>query len=657
MPLKSWILDKLNRMDSLLGRPDLPQRAGAAVEHRPQAPAGQAAPAVQPVEHLGPYAPLIEAIRDELQQFVDGPLRLHLAIAERDQFMLTSIDIGCNDDSEALDLLRRFIAEFKPDQIRRFLRRDIISALPNSASIDLSQFAGLRAILPPGSEAADAGDDYAALLAELRAGAPAADPRAYVLTLGGRWVERDGETATDDSGEASRRSAGAPQTPLAGHRLELEVDDRRGRRKVALAAVVAGRRYSIGKGGGCDIPVDGTYTSRRHAEIWFDQGAWWLLDTGSTNGVRVDGGAKGVARSGPAAEGGGHRPIRLPAGARIVLSALTEGPTSDYPALTLHTADPAPRRPRRSPPAAGRPSTPITPVVAPRGPANRCASRRRWRRANTRRCSTRRRCPSASADRAARRLPSTWSMPASRGATSRSPAAIREGAEVVVHGDNGVLVGETLHPHRQPPALAHRRADGARPDAAERAALHPATEPDMSSPPPSMITQPMSIETPWDPSSRRAVDVERASTLVPITASGGSLEIDAAAASSCAPRHENNEDAHSPLTSNSALFVVADGVGGGAMASTASRELVAHLHIALHGLPVDAASLRAALQAADRRIAALIAAQSPRAGAATVAVCCRTGASLGGVADGVGRRLPHLPRPRRRVAGRAAEHR
>ncbi len=149
----------------------------------------------------------------------------------------------------------------------------------------------------------------------------------------------------------------------------------------------------------------------------------------------------------------------------------------------------------------------------------------------------------------------------------------------------------------------------------------------MSSPPPPMITQPMSIETPWDPSSRRAVDVERASTLVPITASGGSLDIDAAAASSCAPRHEINEDAHSPLTSNSALFVVADGVGGGAMASTASRELVAHLHIALHGLPVDAASLRGALQAADRRIAALIAAQSTRAGAATVAVCCRTGAS------------------------------
>lgn len=447
MPLKSWILDKLNRMDSLLGRPDLPQRAGAAVEHRPQAPAGQAAPAVQPVvEHLGPYAPLIEAIRDELQQFVDGPLRLHLAIAERDQFMLTSIDIGCNDDSEALDLLRRFIAEFKPDQIRRFLRRDIISALPNSASIDLSQFAGLRAILPPGSEAAEAGDEYAALLAELRAGAPAADPRAYVLTLGGRWVERDGETATDDSGEAARRSAGASQTPLAGHRLELEVDDRRGRRKVAIAAVVAGRRYSIGKGGGCDIPVDGTYTSRRHAEIWFDQGAWWLLDTGSTNGVRVDGGAKGVARSGPAAEAGGHRPIRLPAGARIVLSALTEGPTSDYPALTLQTADPAPREATPIAARGGAPSTPITPVVASRRPGE----------------SLRLTAQMASGERSA--LLDAAAMPFGIGRSRSQALAVdlvhasvsgrhieitgcdREGAEVVVHGDNGVLVGETLHP-------------------------------------------------------------------------------------------------------------------------------------------------------------------------------------------------------------------
>ncbi len=473
MPLKSWILDKLNRMDSLLGRPDLPQRAGAAVEHRPQAPAGQAAPAVQPVvEHLGPYAPLIEAIRDELQQFVDGPLRLHLAIAERDQFMLTSIDIGCNDDSEALDLLRRFIAEFKPDQIRRFLRRDIISALPNSASIDLSQFAGLRAILPPGSEAAEAGDEYAALLAELRAGAPAADPRAYVLTLGGRWVERDGETATDDSGEAARRSAGASQTPLAGHRLELEVDDRRGRRKVAIAAVVAGRRYSIGKGGGCDIPVDGTYTSRRHAEIWFDQGAWWLLDTGSTNGVRVDGGAKGVARSGPAAEAGGHRPIRLPAGARIVLSALTEGPTSDYPALTLQTADPAPRAATPIAASGGAPSTPITPVVA---------SRRRRRIAAPHRADGVGRTLGAArrGGDALRHRPI-----AQPGARRRPGACQRLGAPHRDHrlrprGRRGRRSRRQRGarrrdppPHRQPAALAHRRADGARPDVAERAALH-----------------------------------------------------------------------------------------------------------------------------------------------------------------------------------------
>jgi len=64
--------------------------------------------------------------------------------------------------------------------------------------------------------------------------------------------------------------------------------------------------------------------------------------------------------------------------------------------------------------------------------------------------------------------------------------------------------------------------------------------------------------------------------------------VHAAVASSRGRQHAVNEDQHSPLDGNAGLFVVADGVGSGALASCASRELVAHVHAVLGRLSVDA---------------------------------------------------------------------
>jgi len=97
--------------------------------------------------------------------------------------------------------------------------------------------------------------------------------------------------------------------------------------------------------------------------------------------------------------------------------------------------------------------------------------------------------------------------------------------------------------------------------------------------------------------------------------------LEAAIASSCGSQHAVNEDAHSALDGSGRLFVVADGVGGGAMAQTASRLLVAHLHAALDAEPIDAARVAAAMLGADREIAAAIARVTDRPGAATVALC------------------------------------
>ena len=92
-------------------------------------------------------------------------------------------------------------------------------------------------------------------------------------------------------------------------------------------------------------------------------------------------------------------------------------------------------------------------------------------------------------------------------------------------------------------------------------------------------------------------------------------------ASSCGTQHAVNEDAHSALGGPGRLFVVADGVGGGAMAQTASRLLVSHLHDALEAEPIDAESVRAAILDADRAIAGAIARVTDRPGAATFAMC------------------------------------
>lgn len=103
--------------------------------------------------------------------------------------------------------------------------------------------------------------------------------------------------------------------------------------------------------------------------------------------------------------------------------------------------------------------------------------------------------------------------------------------------------------------------------------------------------------------------------------------IEVAVASSCGSDHAVNEDAHSPLEGDGRLFVVADGVGGGAMAQVASRMLVGELHAALAAGEPDSARIDRAILSADRAIAAAIARVTHRPGAATVVLAAALGRS------------------------------
>jgi hypothetical protein len=439
MSLKTWIFRK---MSGITTRSDLPRSPvfhtpmpeGPSVTRRsversePAIRHGDVAPAVV---NLGAYAPLIAAIRDELEHFVVSYLRLHLTIAERDRYLLTSIDVHATGEADSTELIQRFIREFRPEQIKEYLAKEVIGALPNASAIDLTQFAGLNA--ERSEEDAEEGDRYSELLAELRNARPGAVARSFEVNLIGRWSE------VGPSSSAARGRA--PSTPLAGRDVELAIDDADGARHVMLRSVVPGRRYAIGKGEGCDVAVNGIYVSRRHCEIWFENGVWWVMDTGSTNGIRVERGASVLGRSTSSTKRGAEAAVvELTDGARLVLSAYADGDAKNYPRLVLNTGR---AKDAATPiaPVARPQATPSTPIIAPRPRESG------WTIA-ARMASGARSVELAPGDlpfsvgrSRGQGLAIDWAHEGVSGHHLDIVAIDEAGATVVVHGDNGVRLG------------------------------------------------------------------------------------------------------------------------------------------------------------------------------------------------------------------------
>jgi pSer/pThr/pTyr-binding forkhead associated (FHA) protein len=59
-------------------------------------------------------------------------------------------------------------------------------------------------------------------------------------------------------------------------------------RTLALPAST-GTRFLLGRAPNCDCVVPEECVSRRHAQVWNEEGRWWLRDLGSRNGTRVNG--------------------------------------------------------------------------------------------------------------------------------------------------------------------------------------------------------------------------------------------------------------------------------------------------------------------------------------------------------------------------------
>jgi pSer/pThr/pTyr-binding forkhead associated (FHA) protein len=364
MSMKSWVLHRVQGIGGMAGRSDLAPRGrgpGPDLEDdaAPRDGAGSSADALHPGADLGVYAPLIGSVRDELEHFVVSHVRLHVVIADRDRFLLTSIGVRSPGGPEARELLQQFMHEFKPEQVKRYLAREVIGRLSNAGVIDLSLFGGLSD-LEANDRARDDGE-YRELLAALRT--TPATARQYEVSVLGRWSEADALPAPPF---ARARARTTPATPLAGRTCAFAVSDGAGARVAVLHAVVAGRRYVIGKDESCDLQVDGTFTSRRHAEIWLENDGWRVADAGSTNGVRVESAQVAVAARARAQVANADAPVRLEEGMRIVLSARAEGPTSEYPSITLQAAGAAVAASPVTPIASrnGVPRTPLTSALA-----------------------------------------------------------------------------------------------------------------------------------------------------------------------------------------------------------------------------------------------------------------------------------------------------
>jgi hypothetical protein len=80
------------------------------------------------------------------------------------------------------------------------------------------------------------------------------------------------EAVSADDAEALGLAHAPPVLTVEGKRRELMED-----------------AVAIGRSRECDITLSDPNVSRRHAEIRHEDGAWWIVDLGSTNGVEVNG--------------------------------------------------------------------------------------------------------------------------------------------------------------------------------------------------------------------------------------------------------------------------------------------------------------------------------------------------------------------------------
>jgi hypothetical protein len=109
-----------------------------------------------------------------------------------------------------------------------------------------------------------------------------------------RRAKEADEVAPEAAPGATRIYQAAPAateavSPEDADRLGLAHDVRAGLRVAGRRHELANERVVLGRSRECDITIDDPNVSRRHAEIRRENGAYWIVDLKSTNGIEVNG--------------------------------------------------------------------------------------------------------------------------------------------------------------------------------------------------------------------------------------------------------------------------------------------------------------------------------------------------------------------------------
>jgi hypothetical protein len=105
---------------------------------------------------------------------------------------------------------------------------------------------------------------------------PPVPPVVPAATVGATKIFKPPPAETAAVSAADAEELGLARMPAA-----LVIDGKR--HELTRAATVLGRSKE------CDLPIDDANISRRHAEIRREDGAYWIVDLGSTNGIEVNG--------------------------------------------------------------------------------------------------------------------------------------------------------------------------------------------------------------------------------------------------------------------------------------------------------------------------------------------------------------------------------
>ncbi len=108
--------------------------------------------------------------------------------------------------------------------------------------------------------------------------------RGARIARGAKGAEATNRARGAASGEAPSREAITRRRAQRASELLLVAPTALAGRKFLLSA-----ETTLGRAPGCGVQIDDVRVSKLHARLFFDDGAWYLEDLGSTNGTELDG--------------------------------------------------------------------------------------------------------------------------------------------------------------------------------------------------------------------------------------------------------------------------------------------------------------------------------------------------------------------------------